>query len=93
MLRDLLDSPAFTPDDNFNFFQVSCSIAYQLATAVQYLHDPRRGIAHRDINPNNVVLSRGGRVVLIDFGISTRTRGEGQGDERRGEMYFEVGTG
>lgn len=88
-LRDVLDSATFTPDQAgaVAFSQLAHSVAYQLAAAVAHLHD-REGIAHRDLNPNNVVLSRAGRVVLVDFGISVR-----QGDEAPGEMHFQVGTG
>ncbi|GAA5985763.1 hypothetical protein JCM10908_007104 [Rhodotorula pacifica] len=87
-LRDLLDSPAFTPEESVpDFTLLTKSIAYQLSSAVAYLHAEQE-IAHRDINPNNVVLSQAGRVVLIDFGISVRS-----GDEQAGEMHFEVGTG
>ncbi|GAA5883081.1 hypothetical protein JCM3774_000572 [Rhodotorula dairenensis] len=90
-LRDLLDSASFTPDrddgDACSFSQLAHSIAYQLSAAVAHLHE-REGIAHRDINPSNVVLSRQGRVVLIDFGISVQ-----EGDEAPGEMHYQVGTG
>jgi serine/threonine-protein kinase len=38
-----------------------------LAEAVDYLHG--EGLVHRDIKPANVMRERGGRVVLMDFGI------------------------
>lgn len=88
-LRDLLDSPAFTSEEIRTtpcFSDVARSLAFQLSSAVAYLHE--RGIAHRDINPSNVVVSAGGRAVLIDFGIAVPFK-----HEKPGEMHFEVGTG
>ncbi|GAA5851169.1 hypothetical protein JCM8547_004153 [Rhodosporidiobolus lusitaniae] len=84
-LRTLLDSPTLLPCSP-SFLPNAHSLAYQLLSAVSFLHT--NGIAHRDICPNNVVLSRTGRAVLIDFGIAVE-----EGDEKEGEMHFEVGTG
>lgn len=41
-------------------------LAADLATAVAFCHE--RGIAHRDIKPDNVLLSRSGEFMLTDFG-------------------------
>ncbi|BGP66068.1 hypothetical protein NBRC10512_001594 [Rhodotorula toruloides] len=86
--RELLASPRFTPHvlDAPDFQTLAESLAFQLLSAVSYLHG--HGIAHRDINPNNLVLSEGGRLVLIDFGIAIEAE-----DEEPGSMFFEVGTG
>ncbi|BGP35504.1 hypothetical protein JCM10296v2_007342 [Rhodotorula toruloides] len=86
--RDLLASPRFTPHEleSPDFQTLAESLAFQLLSAISYLHD--QGIAHRDINPNNLVLSEGGRLVLIDFGIAIETK-----DEEPGSMFFEAGTG
>jgi serine/threonine protein kinase/tetratricopeptide (TPR) repeat protein len=50
----------------------------QLVEALDALHG--QGKLHRDIKPSNVLVGRRGRLVLLDFGLSTEM--EGQGDRQ-----------
>jgi tRNA A-37 threonylcarbamoyl transferase component Bud32 len=48
----------------------------QLAEGVETLHST--GWLHRDIKPTNVLVTREGRVVLLDFGLAARLMGSGE---------------
>jgi eukaryotic-like serine/threonine-protein kinase len=49
---------------------LALSIARQTCDALAYLH--RSGIVHRDIKPDNIILTGLGQVKILDFGIATR---------------------
>ena len=42
----------------------------QVAEALEYLHTRTPPIIHRDIKPDNVIVTNEGRAILVDFGIS-----------------------
>lgn len=46
-------------------------VLYQIAVAVSYLHN-EKNICHNDLNDENVVINKAGRVKLIDFGMARK---------------------
>ncbi len=51
----------------------------QLCEGLDYLH--RRGTAHGDVKPANVLITPDGRVVILDFGIARDVRSEAEEDD------------
>lgn len=104
-LRDLLDSPRFSPyshderrgedqQQRSHFDVLAKSISFQIISALAYLHGPPHGIAHRDVKPGNFLLTRTGCVKLIDFGISWKKDvSECMWPEPNGDLCFDVCTG
>lgn len=71
--RPIFPSPG-GPGGVSPFGVVVKSLVYQLILAITYLHSLDPPIAHRDINPGNVLIDHEGMVKLIDFGIAWSTR-------------------
>lgn len=56
------------------------SWARQLCDALEYLHSQQPPVIFRDMKPGNIMLSRTGRIKLIDFGIARLFRDTGSHD-------------
>lgn len=61
------------------------SVLADLARAVQAIH--ARGLVHRDLTPRNVLVANGGRVVLIDLGVTLKAAGT-SGEEVIGTVAY-----
>jgi serine/threonine protein kinase len=61
------------PHDRMPIGQTT-TIALILCDVLSYLHQLRPAIIFRDVKPGNIMLTRWGRLYLIDFGIARRYR-------------------
>jgi serine/threonine protein kinase len=87
-LSDLLDRE-LNPD-------LIRSIIFQSILGIAHMHD--QGIAHRDINPRNIMIDWDGTVKIIDFGLAWTGGDKDKGEEKvwhetKDDMICDVGTG
>lgn len=61
-------------------------IIVQLIKAVESLH--KRGIAHRDIKPQNILITEDKKIKLIDFNISKQTKRKGSDSDEEAAYKF-----
>jgi len=59
---------AYTKPDNLLRIDDVVEIMYKCSKALYYAHN--RGVVHRDIKPNNIMLTNDNDVRIIDFGIA-----------------------
>src|SRR5439155_5373714 len=55
----------------------SCQLARQTALGLQHANE--HGMVHRDIKPSNLMLTRTGKVKILDFGLARLARSAGDG--------------
>jgi len=67
-LRQAMKAGRFTPEQ-------ALAIVPPVCEALQYAHE--HGIVHRDIKPENLLLDKGGRVKIADFGIAKMIHASG----------------
>jgi eukaryotic-like serine/threonine-protein kinase len=60
-------------------FERRVAIFEQILEAIHYAHV--NGIIHRDIKPSNIMVGPYGEVVVMDWGIAKRVRGDGAGPD------------
>ena len=65
-LAEKLDQGAWAPRD-------AALLVQRIAEAVQYAH--ARGVIHRDLKPQNVLLTKDGQPHVTDFGLAKRLEG------------------
>jgi serine/threonine-protein kinase len=78
-LKDMINKEAPLPT------QQALEITAQICDAIGYAHS--RGLIHRDIKPQNILIDRSGRVKVTDFGIA-----KSQGDMTLTQTGITLGT-
>ena len=68
--RGLSSSDSAFPDETVSpaYAMWAATLAMEAARALHHAHV--NGIIHRDVKPGNILVSRGGRPVLVDFGLA-----------------------
>jgi eukaryotic-like serine/threonine-protein kinase len=64
-------------------FEQCADVIYQTCTALDAAHS--EGVVHRDLKPQNIMVEKSGRIIVMDFGIA-RTMEQGGGMTQTGAL-------
>jgi serine/threonine protein kinase/tetratricopeptide (TPR) repeat protein len=64
-------------------FEECADVIYQTCTALDAAHS--EGVVHRDLKPQNIMVEKSGRIIVMDFGIA-RTMEQGAGMTHTGAL-------
>ena len=62
------EAPVLPPDSARSYFTRVAELIARAAEALQHAHD--RGVVHRDVKPQNLLLDKNGTPLWIDFGLA-----------------------
>src|SRR3989442_9608214 len=60
------------------------AIGAEVCTALAYAH--RVGVVHRDLKPDNILISESGQVKVTDFAVAGAALGGGRSEEHTAEL-------
>lgn len=80
-LREYLDNKGALP------WKEACIYILQVLRALEHAHS--KGVIHRDIKPQNIILQKNGEIKVMDFGIAKiPTSAAVSGDKAVGTVYY-----
>jgi serine/threonine-protein kinase len=80
-LRSYMDSVGVLP------LNKTIDIILQILDALEHAH--KKGVVHRDIKPQNIIMLKNGKVVVTDFGIAKIASSENTVDDKTiGTVYY-----
>lgn len=80
-LREYLDNKGALP------WNEACVYILQILRALEHAHS--KGVIHRDIKPQNIILQKNGEIKVMDFGIAKLpTSASMTGDKAVGTVYY-----